>query len=135
MNLADRDTLCFGCGKDNPIGLHMHFKVDEEGCYASFVPQPVHQSYDGRMHGGLISTLLDETMGNYPYLYEHRVAYTARLEVRFRQPVLIGEKISIITKVKKRKGILLEMTGQVVWEDGTIAAEADAKLMYEEKHE
>ena len=92
MNLADRDTLCFGCGKDNPIGLHMHFKVDEEGCYASFVPQPVHQSYDGRMHGGLISTLLDETMGNYPYLYEHRVAYTARLEVRFRQPVLIGEK-------------------------------------------
>ena len=87
------------------------------------------------MHGGLISTLLDETMGNYPYLYEHRVAYTARLEVRFRQPVLIGEKISIITKVKKRKGILLEMTGQVVREDGTIAAEADAKLMYEEKHE
>ena len=68
-------------------------------------------------------------------LYEHRVAYTARLEVRFRQPVLIGEKISIITKVKKRKGILLEMTGQVVREDGTIAAEADAKLMYEEKHE
>lgn len=135
MNLADRDTLCFGCGKDNPIGLHMHFKVDEEGCYASFVPQSVHQSYDGRMHGGLISTLLDETMGNYPYLYEHRVAYTARLEVRFRQPVLIGEKISIITKVKKRKGILLEMTGQVVREDGTIAAEADAKLMYEEKHE
>ena len=42
---------------------------------------------------------------------------------------------SIITKVKKRKGILLEMTGQVVREDGTIAAEADAKLMYEEKHE
>ena len=58
------------------------------------------------MHGGLISTLLDETMGNYPYMYEHKVAYTARLEVRFRQPVRIGERIEVITKVKRRKGQL-----------------------------
>lgn len=129
----NRDTMCFGCGKDNPMGLHLHFRTDENGCYTSFVPQPVHQSYDGRMHGGLISTLLDETMGNYPYMYEHKVAYTARLEVRFRQPVRIGERIRVITKVKRRKGQLLEMTGQVVREDGTVAAEADGKLMYEER--
>lgn len=129
----DRDTMCFGCGKDNPMGLHLHFRTDENGCYTSFVPQPVHQSYDGRMHGGLISTLLDETMGNYPYMYEHKVAYTARLEVRFRQPVRIGEWIHVITKVKRRKGQLLEMTGQVIREDGTVAAEADGKLMYEER--
>ena len=129
----DRDTMCFGCGKDNPMGLHLHFRTDENGCYTSFVPQPVHQSYDGRMHGGLISTLLDETMGNYPYMYEHKVAYTARLEVRFRQPVRIGERIHVITKVKRRKGQLLEMTGQVIREDGTVAAEADGKLLYEER--
>lgn len=129
----ERDTMCFGCGKDNPMGLHLHFRTDENGCYTSFVPQPVHQSYDGRMHGGLISTLLDETMGNYPYMYEHKVAYTARLEVRFRQPVRIGERIDVITKVKRRKGQLLEMTGQVIREDGTVAAEADGKLMYEER--
>ena len=129
----NRDTMCFGCGKDNPMGLHLHFRTDENGCYTSFVPQPVHQSYDGRMHGGLISTLLDETMGNYPYRYEHKVAYTARLEVRFRQPVRIGERIDVITKVKRRKGMLLEMTGQVIREDGTVAAEADGKLMYEER--
>ncbi|WP_302574288.1 PaaI family thioesterase [uncultured Acidaminococcus sp.] len=129
----DRDTMCFGCGKDNPMGLHLHFRTDENGCYTCFVPQPVHQSYDGRMHGGLISTLLDETMGNYPYMYEHKVAYTARLEVRFRQPVRIGERIHVITKVKRRKGQLLEMTGQVIREDGTVAAEADGKLMYEER--
>ena len=129
----NRDTMCFGCGKDNPMGLHLHFRTDENGCYTSFVPQPVYQSYDGRMHGGLISTLLDETMGNYPYMYEHKVAYTARLEVRFRQPVRIGERIHVITKVKRRKGQLLEMTGQVIREDGTVAAEADGKLMYEER--
>jgi acyl-coenzyme A thioesterase PaaI-like protein len=131
----NRESLCFGCGKDNPIGLHMHFKVDQNGCYSRFTPQPVHQSYDGRMHGGLISTLLDETMGNYPYMYEKKVAYTARLEVRFRSPVLIGEPLEIITKVKRRKGLMLEMTGEVIRPDGTVAAEADGRLMYEEKHE
>ena len=69
-NVNDTNPMCFGCGKNNPIGLHMHFKVDENGCSSHFTPEPCHQSYDGRMHGGLISTLLDETMGNYPYLYE-----------------------------------------------------------------
>ena len=27
-----RDTMCFGCGKDNPMGLHLHFRTDAEGC-------------------------------------------------------------------------------------------------------
>jgi acyl dehydratase len=134
MSRSNRDTMCFGCGKDNPVGLHMHFKVDAEGCYSTFTPQPIHQSYDGRMHGGLISTLFDETMGNYPYMYEKKVAYTARLEVRFRAPVRIGETLSIVTKVKRRKGPLLEMTGQIIRPDGTVAAEADARMMYEEDH-
>ena len=61
------------------------------------------------------------------------MAYTARLEVRFRQPVRIGERIDVITKVKRRKGMLLALTGQVIREDGTVAAEADGKLMYEER--
>ena len=50
---------------------------------------------------------------------------------RFRSPVLIGETIEIVTKVKRRKGLLLEMTGEVIRPDGTVAAEADAKMMYE----
>jgi acyl-coenzyme A thioesterase PaaI-like protein len=135
MTRSNRDALCFGCGKDNPIGLHMHFKVDANGCYSKFIPQAVHQSYDGRMHGGLISTLFDETMGNYPYMYEKKVAYTARLDVRFRAPVIIGQELSIITKVKRRKGQMLEMTGQIIRPDGTVAAEADARMMYEEDHD
>ncbi|MFA7068933.1 MAG: hotdog fold domain-containing protein [Acidaminococcaceae bacterium] len=124
-------TWCFACGKDNPIGLKLEFKVDENGCYTTFIPQREHQSYDGRMHGGLISTLLDETMGNYIHLYEKKIAYTAKMEVRFRQPVFIGEKIQVIAQVKKRKGRLIEMTGKIMNRDGSIAAEADAKMIYE----
>ena len=57
-------TWCFACGKDNPIGLKMEFTMDAEECVAYFTPRQEHQSYDGRMHGGLISVLLDEIMGH-----------------------------------------------------------------------
>lgn len=125
-------TWCFACGKDNPIGLKLRFEVDENFCSTTFVPQREHQSYDGRMHGGLISTLLDETMGNYIHLYEKRVAYTAKMEVRYRLPVLIGEEIRVVAGVKRRKGRLIEMESKLYKADGSVAAEADAKMMYEE---
>ena len=132
MEAQEEYTWCFACGKENPIGLKLEFAVDENSCTTEFTPQRQHQSYDGRMHGGLISTLLDETMGNYIHLYEKKVAYTAKMEVRFRQPILIGEKIKVVGKVKRRKGRLIEMEGQIFKADGTVAAEADAKMMYED---
>jgi acyl-coenzyme A thioesterase PaaI-like protein len=52
--------MCFVCGIDNPIGLHLAFYTDEEGrCIARFRPKSEHQGYPGHLHGGLISTLLD----------------------------------------------------------------------------
>lgn len=132
MDPSKRDYMCFACGKDNPIGLHLKFTVDENSCTTTFRPGPEHQSYDGRMHGGLISTLLDETMGNYSYLQEKKIVYTAKMTVRFRQPVLIGELIKVVATVEKRKGRLIEMKGVLYKEDHTIGAEADGMMMYEE---
>ncbi len=135
MQRENINSMCFACGDKNPIGLHLHFKVTADSCRTTFVPQKLHQSYDGRMHGGLVSTLLDETMGNYCYLYEGKTAYTARLEIRFKLPILIGEKLTVIARTGKRKGRLLEMTGQIIKEDGSIGAEGFAKMMYEENDE
>lgn len=131
MNEPKVYNWCFACGKDNPIGLKLKFKITEDECSTTFVPERQHQSYDGRMHGGLISTLLDETMGNFLYLRDGRAAYTAKMEVRFRQPVLIGEKVTVIARVKKQKGRLVEMESKMIKEDGILAAEAEAKMMYE----
>ncbi|HIU64503.1 MAG TPA: hotdog fold thioesterase [Candidatus Avacidaminococcus intestinavium] len=122
---------CFACGKENPIGLHLKFKKNDEELVTEFVPQKEHQSYDGRMHGGLISTLLDEAMGQFLYMHTGKPAYTAKLEVRFKQPVLIGEKITVRTKVIKQKGRLVEMSAEMTKAEGMIVATAEAKLMYE----
>jgi acyl-coenzyme A thioesterase PaaI-like protein len=53
--------MCFVCGVDNPIGLHLKFYTDDDGrCIARFLPKPEHQGYPGQLHGGLISTILEE---------------------------------------------------------------------------
>ena len=82
--------MCFACGEQNPIGLHLHFFWIPNGVLAFFTPRQEHQSYDGRMHGGLITVLLDEIMGNYLFRKEGVPAYTARIDLRFRTPVKIN---------------------------------------------
>ena len=53
--------MCFACGIENPIGLKLKFYTDgEDRCIAHFHPRPAHQGYPGQVHGGLVSTLLDE---------------------------------------------------------------------------
>ena len=60
MEKQSNSRMCFVCGIDNPIGLHLSFYTDDEGrCIASFRPKPEHQGYPGHLHGGIINTLLD----------------------------------------------------------------------------
>lgn len=59
-------SKCFGCGKDNPIGLKANFTYDTERNQVYFVYN-FQEDYNGApsfVHGGIISTLLDETMGS-----------------------------------------------------------------------
>lgn len=128
-----RDTIdtsgCFGCGTNNPIGLHLDMK-DVDGIWtAYFTPHKEHESYGDRMHGGLTSTLLDEVMGDCAFRKFGRPAYTAQLDIRYRSAVRIGETVKIEGWITKVRGRLIVAEGRVVHEDGTIAAEASSKMM------
>ena len=64
MEKQPNSRMCFVCGIDNPIGLHLKFYTDDEGrTVARFQPGPEHQGFPGQLHGGLISTLLSLPMG------------------------------------------------------------------------
>lgn len=125
-------SWCFACGKDNPMGLHMRFELDDEKCTAYYTPRREHQSYTGRMHGGLVAVLLDEVTGNYLYCKEGIPAYTARIEIRYRQPLTIGEEVICIGRELRRKGRMVEMQGIIQKKDGTILAESVSKMMLKE---
>ena len=125
--------MCFACGEDNPVGLHLHFFHVPDGQMAFFTPKPEHQSYNGRMHGGLITVLLDEVMGNYLFTKEGIPAYTARIDLRFREPIEIGSTIKCEAKEIKRKGRLVMMEGKIINPGGSVAAEAISHMMLETK--
>ena len=131
MSKDQKYGMCFACGEQNPIGLHLHFFWIPDGVLAFFTPRQEHQSYDGRMHGGLITVLLDEIMGNYLFKKEGVPAYTARIDLRFRAPVQIGTTIRCEGHEVKRKGRLVIMEGVITNPDGTVAAEATSTLMLE----
>jgi len=61
MDKQPNSRMWFVCGIGSPIGLHLAFYTDDEGrCIARFRPRSGHQGYPGHLHGGIISTLLDE---------------------------------------------------------------------------
>ena len=116
---------CFACGPQNPIGLKLKFREEGDTYVTSFVPGPEHQGYDGIMHGGLVSTLLDEIMARYLYA-KGLTAVTAKLEVRFRQPTPVGQKLLVSGWITGQRGKMYELAGKITLPDGTITAEGKA---------
>ena len=129
METAYETNHCFGCGRDNPIGLKLDMKLDGDRCVAYFTPKAEHESYGDRMHGGLTSTLLDEVMGDYVFRKAGKPAYTARLEIRFRSAIRIGETVKVEGWPEVHRGRLFIMKGKIPHADGTPAAEAKAEMM------
>ncbi len=118
---------CFACGKDNHIGLKLEFIEDEDSYNTTFTGGPEHQSYDGIMHGGLVSTLLDEVMARYIHAKGFN-AVTARLEVRFRHPTPIKQQLTITAKIVSQRGKLYQIKGEIALHDGTVTAEGNATI-------
>jgi uncharacterized protein (TIGR00369 family) len=115
--------MCFVCGIDNPIGLKLKFYTDEQGrCIARFQPKPEHQGYAGYLHGGLISTLLDEVMVR---VLAHRNvwAMTGRLETKFSKPVPLDQELTVVGEVTRSRSRAHEARGEIRLPDGTVLAE------------
>ena len=117
---------CFVCGPDNPIGLKIPFRLEDGVCRAEFTPEPAHQGYDGVTHGGIVFSVLDDVMANWLFLKGIR-AYSARSEIRYRDPLPIGTPLLLEGRMKKKKGRFVVLEGRAIRaEDGRTVAEAES---------
>ncbi len=121
---------CFVCGEKNPGGLRLTFQIDEkkQTLRTSFTPSPVYQGYDGIVHGGILSTLLDEAMAKLSYELGYN-AVTASLEIRFKKPAPILEPLFVYGEITDVKGKLVRAKASISKEDGTVLAVATSTLM------
>jgi uncharacterized protein (TIGR00369 family) len=124
--------MCFACGPDNPVGLHIDYTVDEdEVCTAEFTPDENHLSWENTVHGGIIYSALDDVTGNIPYA-RGLVAHTARCEIRYRRPLRAGETIRLKGWVEKERGRLMVLRGEARRkQDNELIAECTASFLKE----
>ena len=126
--------MCFICGLENPIGLHLHIYEVKPGVIETTYTAPEHfQGYPGVLHGGIVGALIDEVsaraqMGSDPN--DPRFMFTAKLEVKYRQNVPIGKLLKIVGKAGKSKFKLAEAwAGIYDAETNELLAEGSTLLM------
>lgn len=123
--------MCMVCGKDNPLGLDARFLELENGeLLGVFQPLEEHQSYPGRLHGGMSSAILDETIGRAINVQDREVwGVTIELTLKYRKPVPLDREVRAVGRITKDTKRLFEGTGEIVLDDGSVAVEASGRYM------
>lgn len=123
--------MCMVCGTENEAGLHARFFELENGELAGvFTPSENHQSYPGRLHGGLASTILDETIGRAINVADPEAwGVTIELTVKYRKPVPLDGEIVAHGRITKDAGRMFEGSGEIRLPDGTVAVEAKGRYL------
>ncbi len=131
FNEIEAATMCFACGPDNPIGLKINFLVDGDICTAEFTPNENHVGFKNTIHGGIIYTALDDVTANILY-QQGRKAHTARCEVRYRHPCVVGEKLVLKGWIENERRRLILLKGEIRRAaDDVLVADCESSFMLE----
>jgi uncharacterized protein (TIGR00369 family) len=114
---------CFGCGQANPAGLHLEFLLADDGrvvCLAN-IPDAF-EGPPGYLHGGIIATLLDETMSK--AVRSHGlVAMTRHMEVDYQRPVKSASPIRLDGLVTRSEGRKHWVEAKITDAEGAVLAQ------------
>ena len=113
---------CFGCGMNNPGGMRLKFKYDEDRgrfvCH--FRLSKRYTGPPGHAHGGIIATILDEAMGKVNKL-RGVIALTSQITVDYVKPVPLnqqllaeGQEVSVRGRRHINMAEILNQKGQVL---------------------
>ncbi|HVC45798.1 MAG TPA: PaaI family thioesterase [Terracidiphilus sp.] len=135
MNQASSENLkpfvhaaqnrCFGCGQANETGLHLEFQLTPED--AVVCQATVGDSYEGPpgyLHGGIIATLLDESMSK-AVRARGLVAMTRHMAVDYMRPVRSGSAIRMEGRMVRSEGRKHWAQAEVRDDDGRVLAKAE----------
>ena len=129
MNHLRDNERCYVCGKKNPAGLGVDFEIDKTArtIRASFIPAAMHQGYEGIVHGGILSSLLDEAMAKLAFT-AGLPAVTAEITVKFKAPAAPGQELLVTGRLTQETRRLILAEAKI--ERGPVViAEAKGKLL------
>lgn len=129
MQQVTYDGLCFGCGAHNHDGLRMRFQPEGEESICRFQVPTRFQSWEGVVHGGIVALMLDEAIG-WACWHRGHPGVTGKLEVRYRQPLKVGEEVRVAARIDRSRRSLYYASGSIERvADGEVVAEGTATVM------
>jgi uncharacterized protein (TIGR00369 family) len=114
--------LCYVCGHANPKGLGVRFRVEGDTVTTRYRPDPLHAGYPGRLHGGVIAALLDETMGWAPCVVTGRFCLAVELNVRYLKSAPPERELIVVGRADSVDNRIWEASGEVRDDEGTVYA-------------
>jgi acyl-coenzyme A thioesterase PaaI-like protein len=126
--------LCFGCGKDNPEGLHIEYVYEPDGSVVTTLCLSwLHSGEPAMVHGGIQATILDEVLGRAAQRAVTKLAgeghtiVTASYELRYRAPCPTDQEFTARAHVDHVEWPSVFVVGQLTDPDGLLLTEAKAR--------
>ena len=124
--------FCVVCSRAHGYGLGLSFKLrDDSNVEANFECNHNFQGYEGLLHGGIISSLLDGAMTNCLFAYG-LVTVTAEMTVQFRHPVILGPSVTVRAHTTRLQAPVYVVEAEIV-QEGQIRAKATGKFVERSK--
>jgi uncharacterized protein (TIGR00369 family) len=123
------DQHCFVCGKKNPAGLKIEFHENQQNkeVEAEDIFPPHLQGWQDTVHGGLLATVLDETMIKAAAAAGIKCV-TAEINVKYKKPAFTGKTYLASGKMLTGRGRIITAESRISDASGKIYALAIGKL-------
>ena len=125
---AFADHNCFACGGQNPIGMHLEIELGDGSARSEWVPTADFVGWEEKIHGGILTTLLDEVMAWAPASHD-AWAVTAEMQIRFHAPASPGERLVATGQVLEKRRRIYRVAGEVRGADGRLVASATGRFL------
>jgi acyl-coenzyme A thioesterase PaaI-like protein len=103
---------CFACGTLNAGGLGLVLHVEPGRSWTELALDRRFEGWEGIVHGGILCTILDEVMA-WALVGEDNWGLTARLNVAFKRPVLVGQDLRAEGWVTRSRRRVVDTAGRL----------------------
>ncbi|EFK05920.1 thioesterase family protein [delta proteobacterium NaphS2] len=126
---------CFACGTDNPIGLNMQFYHRGDMVCSDITLGKNHEGWENMVHGGIISTLLDEVMSWTVLYFKRTFLVTRKMNIKYIRPVPLDVPLTARGKIlNETDNAKIDVRGEIVDSENKLFVRSRAEfIMLDEK--
>jgi len=126
--IAPMNSNCFVCGRRNPTGLHLMFEGGSQGVEATWIPNDASESFQDTVHGGLITSVLDEAMSK-AIMANGWQAFTVCISARFHSRISPGDHLRAQGWIVERRKRRILTEASLITDSGIERAHAWATFL------